>query len=93
VSAGNEAVRYERPPSTRLFLAVAASAVFVSVLTATMINVLIPLIRAQFGSVLTLVRPTAATGERRATASATPPTRRRWLPRARKAINPGAAVR
>jgi hypothetical protein len=40
VSAGNEAVRYERPASTRLFLAVAASAVFVSVLTATMINVL-----------------------------------------------------
>ncbi len=34
--------------STRLFLAVAASAVFISVLTATMINVLIPLIRAQF---------------------------------------------
>jgi hypothetical protein len=32
VSAGNEAVRYERRASTRLFLAVAASAVFVSVL-------------------------------------------------------------
>jgi hypothetical protein len=43
-------VRYERTASTRLFLAVAASAVFVSVLTATMINVLIPLIRAQFGA-------------------------------------------
>lgn len=48
MSAGNGAVRYERTASTRLFLAVAASAVFVSVLTATMINVLIPLIRAQF---------------------------------------------
>jgi MFS transporter, DHA2 family, metal-tetracycline-proton antiporter len=40
----------ERAVSTRLFLAVAASAVFISVLTATMINVLIPLIRAQFGA-------------------------------------------
>ncbi len=50
MSAGSEAVRYERPASTRLFLAVAVSAVFVSVLTATMINVLIPLIRAQFGA-------------------------------------------
>jgi MFS transporter, DHA2 family, metal-tetracycline-proton antiporter len=40
----------ERTVSTRLFLAVAASAVFISVLTATMINVLIPLIRAQFGA-------------------------------------------
>jgi MFS transporter, DHA2 family, metal-tetracycline-proton antiporter len=45
MSAGDE-----RAVSTRLFLAVAASAVFVSVLTATMINVLIPLIRAQFGA-------------------------------------------
>jgi hypothetical protein len=34
LSTGNEAVRYERRASTRLFLAVAASAVFVSVLTA-----------------------------------------------------------
>ena len=50
MSTGNGAVRYERTASTRLFLAVAASAVFVSVLTATMINVLIPLIRAQFGA-------------------------------------------
>ena len=48
MNAGNEAVRYERPASTRLFLAVAVAAVFVSVLTATMINILIPLIRAQF---------------------------------------------
>jgi DHA2 family metal-tetracycline-proton antiporter-like MFS transporter len=48
MSAGGEAARHESPVSTRLFLVVAASAVFVSVLTATMINVLIPLIRAQF---------------------------------------------
>jgi len=48
--AGGEAVRAEESGSTRLFLAVAASAVFISVLTATMINVLIPLIRAQFGA-------------------------------------------
>ena len=45
MSAGDE-----RTVSTRLFLAVAASAVFVSVLTATMINVLIPIIRDQFGA-------------------------------------------
>jgi MFS family permease len=45
---GRLAVRYDGPVSTRLFLAVAASAVFISVLTATMINVLIPLIRVQF---------------------------------------------
>ena len=43
-------MRYERSASTRLFLAVAASAVFVSVLTATMINVLVPLIGARFGA-------------------------------------------
>ena len=48
MSAGSEAVRRDGPVSTRLFLAVAASAVFVSVLTATMINVLVPLIRAEF---------------------------------------------
>ena len=50
VSAGGTAVGREERVSTRLFLAVAASAVFVSVLTVTMINVLIPLIRAQFGA-------------------------------------------
>jgi DHA2 family metal-tetracycline-proton antiporter-like MFS transporter len=38
----------EQPVSPRLFLAVVASAVFVTVLTATMINVLIPLMRAEF---------------------------------------------
>ena len=48
MSAGGEALRAEKPASTRLFLAVVASSVFVTVLTATMINVLIPLIRAEF---------------------------------------------
>ena len=46
--SGSGATRHKGPASTRLFLAVASSAVFVSVLTATMINVLLPLIRAQF---------------------------------------------
>ena len=41
MSAGGEAVRHEKPASTRLFLAVVASGVFVTVITATMINVLI----------------------------------------------------
>jgi deazaflavin-dependent oxidoreductase (nitroreductase family) len=50
VSADNEVALDERFASTRLFLAVAASAVFVSVLTATMINVLVPLIGARFGA-------------------------------------------
>ncbi len=50
MSLGSEAARRDRPFSTRLFLAVAASAVFVSVLTATMLNVTIPLIRAEFGA-------------------------------------------
>jgi MFS family permease len=36
------------PASPRLFLAVAASAVFVSVLTGSMVNVVIPLMRAEF---------------------------------------------
>ena len=50
MSAGDEALRSEKPASTRLFLAVVASSVFVTVLTATMINVLIPLMRAEFGA-------------------------------------------
>ena len=50
MSAGGEAVRHEKPASTRLFLAVVASGVFVTVITATMINVLIPLMRAEFGA-------------------------------------------
>ena len=50
MSAGSEALRAEKPTSTRLFLAVVASSVFVTVLTATMINVLIPLMRAEFGA-------------------------------------------
>lgn len=40
----------EGPASTRLFLAVVASGVFVTVLTGTMINVAIPLIRTEFGA-------------------------------------------
>ena len=47
-SEPSRAARHEGPASTRLFLAVAASAVFVSVLTATMINVLVPVIGARF---------------------------------------------
>jgi DHA2 family metal-tetracycline-proton antiporter-like MFS transporter len=50
MSARGEAVRHEKPASTRLFLAVVASGVFVMVITATMINVLIPLLRAEFGA-------------------------------------------
>lgn len=50
MSAGSEAVREKGPSSTRPFLMVVALAVFVTVLTATMINVLIPLIRAGFGA-------------------------------------------
>ncbi len=50
MSAGGEATRYCKPASIRLFLAVAASGVFVTVITATMINVLIPFIRAEFGA-------------------------------------------
>jgi MFS transporter, DHA2 family, metal-tetracycline-proton antiporter len=50
VSAGNGAARHGGSASTCQFLAVAASAVFVSVLTATMINVLVPLIGARFGA-------------------------------------------
>ena len=48
--SGGKALRAEKPTSTRLFLAVVASSVFVTVLTATMINVLIPLMRAEFGA-------------------------------------------
>lgn len=43
-------VRTESPAATRLFLLVVASAVFTSVLTGTMINVVIPVIRAEFGA-------------------------------------------
>ena len=48
MSAGGEEVRHKKPASTRLFLAVVASGVFVTVITATVINVLIPLMRAEF---------------------------------------------
>lgn len=50
MSAGSEAIRREKPASTTLFLLVVALAVFVTVLTATMLNVVIPLMRAEFGA-------------------------------------------
>ena len=50
MSAGGKTLRWEKPASTWLFLSVVASAVFVTVLTATMLNVVIPLVRAEFGA-------------------------------------------
>jgi DHA2 family metal-tetracycline-proton antiporter-like MFS transporter len=50
MSAGGKAIGAEHPASTHLFLTVVALAVFTTVLTATMINVLIPLMRAEFGA-------------------------------------------
>src|SRR5918994_1058921 len=50
MSAGGKAIQATEPTSIRLFLAVVALAVFTTVLTATMINVLIPLMRAEFGA-------------------------------------------
>ena len=50
MSAGGKAIGAEHPASTRLFLTVVALAVFTTVLTATMINVLIPVMRAEFGA-------------------------------------------
>ena len=50
MSVGGEAVRREKPASTRLFLVVVALAVFTTVLTGTMINVVIPLMRTEFGA-------------------------------------------
>jgi MFS transporter, DHA2 family, metal-tetracycline-proton antiporter len=47
MSAGGKATE---PVSTRLFLAVVASAVFVSVMTGSMVNVVLPLMRAEFGA-------------------------------------------
>src|ERR671911_2199383 len=47
---GGKAIQATEPTSIRLFLAVVALAVFTTVLTATMINVLIPLMRAEFGA-------------------------------------------
>src|SRR5215213_6733612 len=47
MSAGGKAIE---PVSTRLFLAVVASAVFVSVMTGSMVNVVLPLMRAEFGA-------------------------------------------
>src|SRR3712207_4564929 len=50
MSARGEAIRKKELASTRMFLAVVALAVFITVLTGTMINVLIPLMRAEFGA-------------------------------------------
>jgi len=50
MSVRGEAVRHEKPASTRLFLVVVALAVFTTVLTGTMINVVIPLMRTEFGA-------------------------------------------
>jgi DHA2 family metal-tetracycline-proton antiporter-like MFS transporter len=49
MSARGEAIREREFVSTRMFLAVVVLAVFTTVITATMINVLIPLMRAEFG--------------------------------------------
>src|ERR687897_524319 len=50
MSAEGKAIGAEHPASIRLFLTVVALAVFTTVLTATMINVLIPVMRAEFGA-------------------------------------------
>ena len=50
MSAGGKASGGQEPASTRLFLAVVASAVFTTVLTGTMVNVVLPLMRAEFGA-------------------------------------------
>ncbi len=50
MSVGGEEVRHEKPASTRLFLVVVALAVFTTVLTGTMINVVRPLMRTEFGA-------------------------------------------
>jgi MFS family permease len=50
MSAGDGAVRKGKPAASDLLLLVLVSAVFVTVLMATMINVVIPLIGAEFGA-------------------------------------------
>lgn len=50
MSAGGEAIPQKGPASTRLFLAVVALGVFVTVLTGTMVNVALPLMRSEFGA-------------------------------------------
>ncbi len=47
---GRESNRSASPASARLFLPVAASAAFVAVATATMVNVMIPAMREEFGA-------------------------------------------
>lgn len=48
MSAVGKATRHEEPASTRLFLTVVASGDFVTVLTGSMVNVVIPLMRTEF---------------------------------------------
>ena len=50
MSAAGKATRRGEATSTRLFLAVVASGVFVTVLTGTMVNVATPLMRSEFGA-------------------------------------------
>lgn len=50
MSAESKAVRQEKPASTRLLLPVLVSAVFVAVMTASMVNVMMPLMREDFGA-------------------------------------------
>ena len=50
MSAEGETIRHGESASTRLFLTVVALSVFVTVLTVTMLNVTIPLIREEFGA-------------------------------------------
>ncbi len=50
MSAGGEAIREARPASAWFFLTVVASTVFVSTLTGSMVNVILALMRAEFGA-------------------------------------------
>ncbi len=50
MSTESEAIRGEKPASARLFLPVVASAVFVAVMTASMVNVVMPAMREDFGA-------------------------------------------
>ncbi len=50
MNAGSESNRSETPASARLFLPVAASAAFVAVATASMVSVVMPAMREEFGA-------------------------------------------
>ena len=50
MSAEGAAVETEAAASTHLFLLVVASAVFLSTLTGSMVNVVLPVMRAEFGA-------------------------------------------